>query len=149
MWTDCGPGDCGYGRVPDNALRRQNCQWTLEAPAGATVELYFSMFDLAYGDWFIVRGKDYYWGSIYQPIALPIQLGPDENSISFRFYSNSDRSRGWGFRLVNQINFFLRFYILEPMLIFLSSLLPLIRRQQVRQHLLQQEVLRAQQLQHQ
>ena len=84
----------GVSRYPPG----QNCQWTLEAPAGATVELYFSMFDLAYGDWFIVRGKDYYWGSIYQPIALPIQLGSDENSISFRFYSNNDRSRGWGFR---------------------------------------------------
>ena len=93
----------GVGYYPPG----QNCQWTLEAPAGATVELYFSMFDLAYGDWFIVRGKDYYWGSIWQPIALPLKLGPDENSISFRFYSNNDRSRGWGFRLVDQIKSFL------------------------------------------
>ena len=82
----------------------QNCQWTVKAPAGSTVELYFeSRFDLAYGDWFIVRDRDYYWGTIWKPIALPIQLGPDENSISFRFYSNNDRSRGWGFRLVDQI----------------------------------------------
>ena len=93
----------GVGYYPPD----QSCTWTLEAPAGATVELYFLMFDLAYGDWLIVRGKDYYWGTSWQPIALPIQLGPDENSISFKFSSNNDRSRGRGFMLVNQITSFL------------------------------------------
>ena len=76
------------------------CEWILEAPAGATLELYFMIFDVAQGDYFIVRDKDYYWGSIFQSFTFPVQLGPNENSISFKFESNHDRNRGWGFRFL-------------------------------------------------
>ena len=86
----------GYGYYPP----RQECEWTLEAPAGATLKLFFSFFDVARGDYFIVRGKDYYWGSIWQPFSFPLQLGPNENSISFKFQSNRDTTRGWGFRFL-------------------------------------------------
>ena len=87
-----------FGSYPWYYPRNQRCKWTLEAPAGSTVELYFSMFDVRYGDWFIVDYNDYYYGSIWQPFAVPMELGPNENSISFMFYSNSDRRRGRGFR---------------------------------------------------
>merc|ERR1719264_537656 len=79
--------------------RGQNCTWILEAPAGSTVELFFTRwFDLTRGDWFIVRGEDYYWGSIWQSFAVPFEIGPNETSISFTFSSNTDWKRGWGFR---------------------------------------------------
>ena len=79
----------------------QNCTWILEAPAGSTVKLFFyRMFDLPYGDWFIVREKDYYYGTSWQSFTVPFKIGPNENSINFRFSSNDDWKRGRGFRFV-------------------------------------------------
>ena len=79
--------------------RNQNCEWTLEAPAGSTVELWFSFFDVKYGDWFII-GNQAYWGTIWQSFAVPLKVGQDETSITIRFTSNGDHRRGWGFRFV-------------------------------------------------
>ena len=112
----------GYGYYPP----RQECEWTLEAPAGATLKLFFSFFDVARGDYFIVRGKDYYWGSIWQSFAVPFEIGPNENSISFTFSSNTDWKRGWGFRfvVVQIASHLITFIALGLMLTFLNSLQP-------------------------